>query len=465
MFTLISLLCCVMLTNLAFAASFPDVDDFHVHNGAVEYLKSKGVISGYPDGTFQPDKTINRAEALKMVMLSVATETDSTQVIDFSDVLVDDWFYEYVRKAVEIGIVEGYDDGTFKPANNINVAESIKIILVAFGEEPADEVTKQPYADVEVTDWYAAFAEYGRTKQFVWPLDDGKLHADRDITRGEFAEIIYRVMYTTEKDLDAFPISTDWPTYAHPEDKYVMKYPFGWEMIIAGDQRIFWKQDEANDQVSWARTYPDSATVVIARDDNEKGVSLADYLKGIEYPADAIAQEMTLNGYPFASVSMLNEGITDYYVQLTDNSILVIYSQVGSGDNKTYLTDQVRYLVGSIRYSEDVTDTTTDSPVDSVTESDGTEGTDTDDGAEVGGGDAGGSGDFMTDVRSNILTEGVGQATMDKFTDLSLIETDTIGIGTGPVDYFYSAEYDVTIKYERNSDTILAINDSQGTAF
>jgi len=154
-------------------------------------------------------------------------------------------------------------------------------------------------------------------------------------------------------------------------------------------------------------------------------------------------------------------------VQLTDNSILVVYSQVGDGDNKTYLTDQVRYLVGSIRYADDVTSVTTDSAVDTVSdESSSDEATDGEDGAETTGGDTiEGSGDFMTDVRSNILTEGVGQTTMDKFSDLVLIETDTIGIGTGPVDYYYSAEYDVTIKYERDSDTILAINDSQGTAF
>lgn len=452
-----------LFANFAYAASFPDVDDLHIHNGAVEYLKSKGIVSGYPDGTFQPEQTINRAEALKMVMLSVTGETDSTQIIAFPDVIESDWFYDHVKKAVDLGVVTGYEDGTFKPANNINFAESLKIILLAFGEEPAETATSKPYSDVELTDWYAAFAEYGKTKQFLWPLDDGKLHADRDITRGEFAEMIYRVMYTNEKELDSFPISTDWPTYAHSEDKYVLKYPFDWEVIIAGDQRIFWKRDEANEQVSWARIYPNSATVVIAKDDNIKGLTLKDYLAGIEYPADAISHEMTLNDYPFASVSIIKEGITDYYVQMTDNSILVIYSQVGGGDNKVYLTDQVRYLVGSIRYAEDASARAADNPTAAGEKTTTAGGAETAAEAETTAGET--AEEFMSAVRQNILNEGSGQITMDKFNDLILIETDTIGIGTGPVDYFYSAKYDVTIKYERDSDTILAINDNQGTAF
>ena len=78
----------------AFAGSFPDVLENSVHHNAIEYLKDKGVVNGYPDGTFLPDQTINRAEALKMVM--IASGSDSGDYIEntFPDVQVDDWFYE-----------------------------------------------------------------------------------------------------------------------------------------------------------------------------------------------------------------------------------------------------------------------------------------------------------------------------------------------------------------------------------
>ena len=54
---------------------------------------------------------------------------------------------------------------------------------------------------------------------------------------------------------------------------------------------------------------------------------------------------------------------------------------------------------------------------------------------------------------------------MALFTDLKLFETDTIGIGTGPVDYYYSALYDTTLKYERSSDTLLAMKQGKTWAF
>ncbi len=422
--------------QVALAASFPDVLENTAHFGAVEYLKAKGVISGYPDGTFQPEKTINRVEALKMVMLATATELNGTAELLFPDVKDTDWFYPYVKKAFEIKIVEGYPDGKFKPASNINLAESVKIILLAFNTTLPDTAANDPYPDVAKNLWYAPYADYAKTKQLIWAGDDGQLHADRDITRGDFAQIIYRLMYIKENKIDIFPLSTDWPGYTHPTDHYQLKYPFDWQKIMAGNQTIFWKQDSANHQISFARIYPNSASVVIAADPNTDRLTLEEYLARIQYDATAKKQTITLNGYPFSTISLADTGITDYYFEFPDKSILAVYAQTGDGLNKPQLSEEIRYLVGSIRYTEN-----TGTPEVSSKEQ------------------------FLGGIRKDILAAKKGQETMDKFKDLVLIETDTIGIGTGPVDYYYSAEYDVTIKYERNSDTILAINDSKTTAF
>ena len=84
----------------AFAGSFADVPENSEHYAAVEYLKSKGVINGYPDGTFQPDKNINRAETLKILLLGTGTTLESSQNIAFPDVDASAWFYQYVRRAL-----------------------------------------------------------------------------------------------------------------------------------------------------------------------------------------------------------------------------------------------------------------------------------------------------------------------------------------------------------------------------
>src|SRR5690606_5789337 len=77
------------------AASFSDVGESNNFYPAVEYLKGKGVIKGYEDGTFKPEQTINRAEALKILFLSrdILKKSDENIVdesMSFSDVKASD---------------------------------------------------------------------------------------------------------------------------------------------------------------------------------------------------------------------------------------------------------------------------------------------------------------------------------------------------------------------------------------
>jgi hypothetical protein len=415
------------------AASFPDVPENSVNFGAVEYLKNKGVIAGYTDGTFMPDKTINRAEALKIVLLASGKDGDSSATLTFDDVKVDDWFYRYVDKAFELGIVKGYDDGLFKPGNDINVAESLKMILLAFDITVPATVDTAPYADVANDLWYAPYASVCKNKQLISPLGDGRLHADREITRGEFAQVIYRIMYIRENKLEKFPLSTDWPTYAHTSDNYEIKYPFDWQVIQAGQQTVFWKQDTGNGQPSFGRTYPNGASLVAAISANEGTLSFDEYIKGLNYFTEGVTQVMELNKLPFAVVSFPGMNRVDYYFHLPNNTILCLYSDAGSGDNAQYLMEEIRNMVGSVRYTEQANGHDRDS--------------------------------ILSQVRELILVKGEGQDALGLFKEVILIETDTIGIGTGPIDYYYSAEYEVTLKYERDSETLLQIRDGRTTAF
>lgn len=420
----------------ASAGTFADVPDNSEHAASVEYLKSKGVISGYPDGTFQPDKKINRAEALKILLLGTATPLETSQIIVFPDVQPGDWFYQYVRKAFELRIVEGYPDGNFKPENTINLAESLKVILLSFQAKLPDAVSQDPYPDVAKDVWYATYAQYSRDKVIVEPEDDGKLHGERQMTRAEFAEIVYRLMYMREKGIDQFPLSTNWPQFIHPTDHYSVKYPFSWLKIQAGSHMIFWKQDVGNGQTSFARIFPNSSTVYMVVDENKDHLTLDAYLAKLQYDASATIQKNTLNGYPYASIAIPANGLQDFYMELPNKTILIIYTQIGNGLLRTYLDDEIRFIVGTVRYNEN-NPSTTGSPAT----------------------------DFLSEVRKNLLVEGKGKAFLDQMKDAVLIETDTIGIGTGPVDYYFSAIYNVTLKYERGSDTLLAMKDGKTTAF
>ncbi len=432
---IVSVIALVLLTIIPVnAASFKDLAETNEHYAAIEYLKAKGILSGYPDGTFQPQKPINRAEALKMLLLAIKSAFDSKTELKFPDVAKNDWFYDYVAKGFDLKIVEGYPDTTFKPENNINLAESLKIISLSFQlPVPPKPLQAAPYADVARDVWYADYVQYAKDKQFIAARDDGNLHPELHVSRGEFAEIVYRLLYVREKKLENFPLNTNWPVFTHPTEHYSLKYPFEWTKIVADTQTIFWKRDAPSGQVSFARVFPNSATVVVAVDPNTAKLSLENYLAKISYDAAAVKQKLVLNGYPFSSIAIPASGLKDFYFELPNKTILIVYSQTGSGALQPQLEEEIRYLVGSIRYSEQG----------------GQENKET----------------LLSDIRQNLLTPGKGKTAIKLLPDAIIIETDTIGIGTGPVDYYYSAKYDVTVKYERNSDVLLAMKTARVTAF
>jgi hypothetical protein len=432
----------VTFPTVLFAATFPDVPENTEYYGAVEYMVGKGVIQGYPDGSFKPDKPINRAEALKVLLLAYTSlkgelEVEANEALPFPDVNAGQWFYEYVLTGYNLGIVEGYPDGTFKPGDTINIAESIKLVFLQFDVSLSENLESDPYPDVKKDIWYALYADYSKRKNLIEPLDNGNLDAGRKMTRADFVRLMYRFLYIEENNLDSFPLNINWPVIGNIPGKYTVKYPYKWAVIEADDQLILWKKDEGNNQISFARTYPNSATVVIAVDQNESRLSLGEYLKMIDYGEGANIQTMTLNGYPFSAISLSEQGIADYYFEFPNKSILVAYTQVGDGANRPFLAEQIRFIIGSIRYDENASKFSEQYAKEQ----------------------------FLSTIRQIILVEGEGQSALDAFDDLIIIETDTIGIGTGPVDYYYSEEYDVTLKYERNSSTLLAIRDSNSTAF
>ncbi|MFH1375863.1 MAG: S-layer homology domain-containing protein, partial [Patescibacteria group bacterium] len=87
-------------------------------------------VGGYPDGSFQPANSVNRAEAMKMI-LSAANLSGTAPSSTFSDVPSGAWFAPFVNYAAELEIVNGYPDGTFGPDKLVTRAEIAKMIMNA----------------------------------------------------------------------------------------------------------------------------------------------------------------------------------------------------------------------------------------------------------------------------------------------------------------------------------------------
>ncbi len=113
--------------------NFPDVIGTECEDAAL-YLKAFGYISGYPDGTFKPEKDITRAEMVRIMFefsneAKAALNKQTEPLNNFKDVPTDHWAKQYIEIAAQVGLVSGYGNGIFKPNNNITHAEALTMIM------------------------------------------------------------------------------------------------------------------------------------------------------------------------------------------------------------------------------------------------------------------------------------------------------------------------------------------------
>ena len=103
--------------------------DYKVTKNAVETVKAISYIKGYPDGTFRPQANVTRAEAAQMfaTLLNGGANFGTSSATRFSDAS-DDWFSKAVNYVVAKGLISGYPDGTFKPNESITRAEFAQMI-------------------------------------------------------------------------------------------------------------------------------------------------------------------------------------------------------------------------------------------------------------------------------------------------------------------------------------------------
>lgn len=179
---------------------FTDITEGNSHFVAVNFLKNLELVQGYDDGTFKPDREINRAEALKILMTAVkGTETKNPKILNFADVNKSDWFYPFILSAWNNYLVNGYPDKLFHPEKPINLAESLKILLIQEGSDIPQSIATPPYTDVAVTAWYAPYASIAKERTlFLESRSNGALNAGQTMTRGSFVELIYRLLRSGE---------------------------------------------------------------------------------------------------------------------------------------------------------------------------------------------------------------------------------------------------------------------------
>ncbi len=196
-------LCILMYPLLAGAARFPDVPGDHPYNSSVEALAIEGVVMGNPDGYFYPARPVNRAEFLTMLYRANKKSARSASVSCFSDVNATAWYANVVCDAVGEGYVNGYPDGSFKPEQSVNRVEALKMIYRVFGFgviTGADvNIAAEQFTDVQAGAWYMGYlsSSYRNGLLPIPGYSGNKFYPTNAVLRGEAAAYVWRAMNIT----------------------------------------------------------------------------------------------------------------------------------------------------------------------------------------------------------------------------------------------------------------------------
>ena len=158
---------------------FTDVPETAWYNNAISTLANMGILSGDPDGSFRPDDSITRAEFTKIAVSFFEVTGDYVDGT-YSDVPANAWYADFIDAAVDLGLIEGYPDGTIRPQASITRAEACTIVNRTLGRVPdkdhllpEDEMRVWPdNSDTDVW-YYAQIQEATNSHDYEWIGEEG----------------------------------------------------------------------------------------------------------------------------------------------------------------------------------------------------------------------------------------------------------------------------------------------------
>lgn len=191
----VSLFAGLAVTANAADTSFPDLSTDHWAHDAIVYCAENGIVKGRTDGTFDPEGSIKRDEVA--AMLDRAFDAAEIEKVAFKDV-TEGWYVKEVLSAAGKGLFVGYPDDTFCPENAITRQEAMIVIsrLLNVKGEAAD---LKDFKDANAVGSWAVAEVAGVVKaDVIEGYEDGTLRPTQNITRAEFAKIMFEVLSNLE---------------------------------------------------------------------------------------------------------------------------------------------------------------------------------------------------------------------------------------------------------------------------
>lgn len=180
----------------AYKNPFPDTSTDNLVGKSAAELYRRHVIAGFPDGEFKGEEPVNRAQLAKILLVARYNAVEELENNGtFSDIANGAWYTSAVMDAASKSIVNGYPDGTFKPAETVNTVEFLKMITTAFNIELNIPHT---YTDVSGEEWFAPYAGAAQKYNMFPDRAVGTLEIGKKLTRDEVAVAIYQYLSNRE---------------------------------------------------------------------------------------------------------------------------------------------------------------------------------------------------------------------------------------------------------------------------
>lgn len=173
------------LQSNVFAQQFSDID-WYQYREAVEFLANRQIVKWYPDGSYWVDRTITRAELLKIVLEATSSDQLGSGSACFPDVKEEDWYSPYLCYAKTNKIIKGYPDGTAWPENPVTIGEALKIALNTF---------KTNTAEGEWNNRYQPYLEFVHTNNI---FSKYALNPELPMSRGRMAHLVHLLILNKE---------------------------------------------------------------------------------------------------------------------------------------------------------------------------------------------------------------------------------------------------------------------------
>ena len=173
--------------------SFLDIDSNYWGASAVQEMATLGVASGFSDGTFRADEPITRLDLAVLLAKAKGVTPTEKQVKMFTDLPVDHWATAHVNASFALGLVGGYQDGSFGIKNKVTRAEGLVMLARFDGLNLSSAIDKDLYTDISAEHWVASAINKAKPLGWLDFISGSEFKEKESLTR---AEVLYMLAKT-----------------------------------------------------------------------------------------------------------------------------------------------------------------------------------------------------------------------------------------------------------------------------